>query len=1004
MINKKAGLSALISAALIWQCAFAAFAGWEPDAENTYDAYSTDFSDYVPGEIVGDKQLNQPAGWTFEKSNSSWELKAYADIVTDSVGSMPGVPYLRLYNNGEQKLSESIRAKKEFELPDEGVGIVRTKFRYSTNHGNYAAGVGITDSNGKGVNISSGWAGSWETDGGAVDGESQTTYGSGQWRLFVSDLLGTGNSGNFSIGTASGSDDFTWRNFEVVVNTSEEKLATEIAGQNITLGGRVYAVAMTSGGATNILKGNLRLGTGKLCNFTLSTPGWFQGSEVRLDDVSVEYTPIIYIDNRFTNRVTVKNNGTDVSVPGDIGTELTIENKLMNKSLTDKDAVILTALYRNGYMINSAAGFAEKVPHSVTGDENIFKNLDMTFKTPSEDIFGNVELKIFTLDSYDKIGARCGAFVISENSQSGTYTSDTTNPAINEQSNTLSYSGTNEPETNVTYAVVKSGKELASAMKAEDFSGALYYFGETKSDKSGKYVFDIKFAGENSEYTLLVNDGGTLKKYPIIFQNKLAENLTGRIGSAQSADELKTMLDLYLEAVMFSNSLYNRYINEIKSGNELYNNFYNEMKNNPVSSGEEILKLVKICTLIYGLNKENDTADMKQVLENNADLFDLERIYSKDLYSDSILTDENVKQLVFDKFAKCLVNDRTLFDNVEKFHNTFGDAVILAICEKTVGSAFGKKIIETINSHSGADDAAFSQTYKTYSGMNETKRSVIEESIMGKSYSDTDAIKTAFQTATAKQINQSQSGGGTGGGESTGGGKGTTVMPSGSGNSTQRPALQPNREPALTPPEYKLPAKGEAVSFSDLNNAPWAENFIVKLSERGIVSGDENGKFNPNKTVSREEFVTMLVKLLGIDTLYVGSGFDDVPADAWYYEYVSAAYEKGIVSGTDNNSFGSGQNITREDMCVMIYRALKTYGVYIQEAECEKFSDDESLSGYARDGVYALKKLGAADGFSDGTFAPGKYASRAESAKILSVILDYLETESNTADAEVSNK
>lgn len=1004
MINKKGGVSVLLSAALLWQSAFVAFAGWEQDAENTCKIYSTDFSDYVPGEVVGDKQLNQPAGWTFEKSNSSWELKAYADIVTDSVGSMPGVPYLKLYNNGEQKLSESIKAKKEFELPDEGKGIVRTKFRFSTNHGNYAANVGITDSDSKGVNISSGWAGSWETDGGVVDGESQTTYGSGQWRIFVSDLLGTGSSGNFSIGSAAGSDDFTWRNFEVVINTSEEKLATEIAGRNITLGGGVYAVALTLGGETNILKGNLRWGTGKLCRFTLSTPGWFQGSEVRLDDVSIEYTPIVYIDNRFTNQVTVKNNEADVAVPSDIGTEMKIESKLMNKSLSDKDTVVLAALYRNGYMINSTADFAEKVPHSVSGDENVFKKLDMTFKTPSENIFGDVELRIFTLDSFDKIGARCDAFVISDSAQGGTYTSDTTNPSINEQSNVLSYCGTNTPETNVTYAVVKGGKELTSDMKAKDFGEALYYFGEVKSGSSGKYVFDVKFAGENSEYTLLVNDGSTVKKYPLTFQNKLAENLTGRIGSTQNADELKTMLDLYLEAIMFGNSIYNKYINEIKSGNEFYNNFYNEMKKTPVSSGEEVLKLVRICTLIYGLNKGTNAGEMKQVLENNADLLDLERIYSKDLYSDEIITDKTVKALIFDKFAERLINDRTLLEDVGKFHDTFGDAAILSICEKTVGAAFGSKIIEMINSHSGAGDTAFLQAYQSYSGMDAARRSAIEESIMGKSYVSIDAIKTAFETATAGQVNQNQSGSTGGGGGSTGGGRGTTVMPSGGGNSTQRPAMQPNSEPTLTPPAYKLPAKGEAISFGDLNGAAWAEKFVTKLSERGIVSGDDNGNFNPNKPVSREEFVTMLIKLLGTDTLYVGSKFDDVPTDAWYYEYVSAAYEKGIVTGTDNNNFGSGQSITREDLCVMIYRALKAYGVYIQDSECEKFSDDESFSGYARDGVYVLKKLGVIDGFSDGTFAPGKNASRAESAKILSMILDYLEEESNSTDAEVTGK
>ena len=105
MISIKRILSAATAAALIWQTASGVYAGWEPDTENTYEIYSTDFSDYVPGEVVGDKQLYQPEGWTIEKMNSDWDLKAYADIVTESIGSMSGVPYLRIYNTGEQKLS-----------------------------------------------------------------------------------------------------------------------------------------------------------------------------------------------------------------------------------------------------------------------------------------------------------------------------------------------------------------------------------------------------------------------------------------------------------------------------------------------------------------------------------------------------------------------------------------------------------------------------------------------------------------------------------------------------------------------------------------------------------------------------------------------------------------------------------------------------------------------------------------------------------------------------------
>lgn len=999
MISIKKSAAAVTAAILILQSAASVFAGWEADTDNTIELYSTDFSEYEPGEVVGGKQLYQPTGWTIEKFNSGWDLKAYADIVTESVGSMSGVPYLRLYNNGEQKLSESVKAQKEFEIPADSEGIIRTKFRFSTNHGNYTAEVKLTDSRDKGITLSSGWDGSWTSDGGTVDGEPQTTYGSGQWRLFVNDLLGTGNSGKFAIGTANGSDDATWRNFEIAVNTSDNKISTEIAGQNITLGGGIYAVAMTCGGETNILKGILPWGTGDFCKFSLTTPGWVQGSEVRLDNVSIEYTPIVYIDNRFTNKITVKSGENDVNSPSDIGSEMSIANKLMNKSLSDKDAVVLAAVYRNGYMINSTAGFAQKVPHSVDGDESVYKQLDMTLNTPKEDIFGDVSLRVFTLDSFDKLGARCGALKIEENSEQTDFTAATDVPAIDEGTNVLTYCGVGESEANVTYAVIKKDKTLTADMTPQDFCDTLYYFGETESDSEGKYAFDIKFAGTDADYILLINDGNELKQYPIEFKNKLADGIVDEMGGITDITELKTKLDLYLEAVQFGSSLYNSNIDEIKSGETFYKIFLEDIKKNPISSGDDVLKNAKICTLMFGLSKQTDKGGFEQLLKNNIDLLDLGRVYAEELYSDAVLTDDVVKAVIFGKFADTAFNDNGTLSDIQKFLDGFGDCALLALCEKTVGAAAGKRIIQTLNTRVSSSDTAFAQAYQKYSAMSGEKRDAIASNIMGRAYDGITKLADAFKTAVNNANNSNNQG------QSSGsGGGGAAVKPSGGSGSSTMYIPVDNKEPALTPPTYEIPKKETEAVYSDLSEADWAEKFVINLSERGIVSGDDNGRFYPNKPILREEFVKMLVKMLGIDTLYVGSNFADVPAEAWYYEYVSAAYANGIVAGVDDKNFGAGQNITREDMCVMLYRALAKYGVYMPKADGERFTDDDSLSGYARDGVYTLKSLGAVGGFADGTFAPKKSASRAETAKILNTVLDYLESEANSANEEVGEK
>lgn len=74
------------------------------------------------------------------------------------------------------------------------------------------------------------------------------------------------------------------------------------------------------------------------------------------------------------------------------------------------------------------------------------------------------------------------------------------------------------------------------------------------------------------------------------------------------------------------------------------------------------------------------------------------------------------------------------------------------------------------------------------------------------------------------------------------------------------------------------------------------------------------------------------------------------------------------------------------------------------ENESGQFVDDKELSSYARKGVYTLKQLGAIDGFSDGRFEPKKNASRAETAKILNIVLEYMDEEKNPSDKEGSDK
>jgi len=179
--------------------------------------------------------------------------------------------------------------------------------------------------------------------------------------------------------------------------------------------------------------------------------------------------------------------------------------------------------------------------------------------------------------------------------------------------------------------------------------------------------------------------------------------------------------------------------------------------------------------------------------------------------------------------------------------------------------------------------------------------------------------------------------------------------------------------------------------FTDLEGVLWAKNSIILLHSRGIVSTPENGLFRPEDNITREEFVKLLVLATGMYDEKCNCSFSDVEAFAWYYPYIACAYENSIVTGRGDGSFGTGDYVTREDMAVFIYRALQGSVGKSDPQASELFSDNESISGYAYDAVYAMKNAGIISGVGNNKFAPKLNATRAEAAKMIGSIIERME-------------
>ena len=179
------------------------------------------------------------------------------------------------------------------------------------------------------------------------------------------------------------------------------------------------------------------------------------------------------------------------------------------------------------------------------------------------------------------------------------------------------------------------------------------------------------------------------------------------------------------------------------------------------------------------------------------------------------------------------------------------------------------------------------------------------------------------------------------------------------------------------------PIVGEkALPFKDLDNVAWAKEAIEALYTEGVINGVDANQFLPNAEVKREEFVKIVINTFGLEGSGKASNFKDVDPNAWYAPYVNTAVELGLVNGVSATEFGVGENISRQDMAVLLYRIANKLGYEIKATGIKSISDIDSIADYAKEAVDTFYKAGIINGVSEGVFAGAQTATRAQAAKL----------------------
>lgn len=190
------------------------------------------------------------------------------------------------------------------------------------------------------------------------------------------------------------------------------------------------------------------------------------------------------------------------------------------------------------------------------------------------------------------------------------------------------------------------------------------------------------------------------------------------------------------------------------------------------------------------------------------------------------------------------------------------------------------------------------------------------------------------------------------------------------------------------PVENKPDTKDDEKTFYDLDGFEWAKDYINSLSSKKVINGFGDGTFKPGNKVTREEFVKMLVVALNLKG-DIKLGFNDVDSTHWAYEYIKKAVSAGVVNGISDTEFGINTAISRQDMAVMAYRAAKKVGKLNNiEPDKNNFSDESDIADYAKDAIAYMKSAGIINGVGENMFNPLGTATRAETAVVISKIID----------------
>lgn len=166
----------------------------------------------------------------------------------------------------------------------------------------------------------------------------------------------------------------------------------------------------------------------------------------------------------------------------------------------------------------------------------------------------------------------------------------------------------------------------------------------------------------------------------------------------------------------------------------------------------------------------------------------------------------------------------------------------------------------------------------------------------------------------------------------------------------------------------------------------WSASLVSALEAKGMISGDERGRFDPDAPLTRAQMAKLFTVGLGYEAdatqmQMQASQYPDVPLGHWSSGFIEMVTELGIAEGYPDGAFRPDEPVTRAQLAALVVRAAGlAERARLARVEPTSYRDDAEIPAWARGSVFVAQAEGLMMGTPEGYFLPNRPITRSQGA------------------------